>query len=211
MRFRSSLPLLIVGGIVASTALAGCSAGGDPDPVFPTAATGLPDATSLSEPGSTVAAGEWGVLQTYDSVGDPRVSVVAMKTGPVRKGTASDLDDVTIPGGLPDDSIAYYANISYSVLEGDHHASPMHQLTAVDTTSDEHATMLSVPSDLMNCPEQETEQATDVKQQAVGCLVFVMPEGTTPDAVVFTATHSDELDTDVSPLTFTLPAAESAS
>lgn len=196
---------------LSALTLTGCSGSEDADPVFPTAAADLPDATALSDAGSTIPHGEWGVLQDYDSIAEPTVSTLAVKTGAVRRGGTSDFDDVMIPGGLPEDSVAYYANIVYSALEGSHSISPMHELVAVDTTTGEYATMLSVPSSLENCPIPATEGATDLRQATVGCLVFVMPKGSTPDAVVFTASHADELDTDVSPLTFALPTAEKAS
>jgi hypothetical protein len=189
----------VLAGVLTTTALAGCSSGSDQggsveDPSglrpSPTATKSFPTPEPVAD-GTTVDAGEWGIVTQHDATnGD---TVFALRVTGVKKGEPGVFKDVQALGGgslTTDEAIAWWIDYDYVVVSGDGTWSPNHLVSAApaDEADQDDLSTLSVPADLVQCRQSRTETALgELGLVQHGCLTAAATDGVVPAAVAFSS------------------------
>ena len=189
----------VVAGVLTMTALAGCSSGSDSggsveDPSglrpSPTATKSFPSPEPVAD-GTTVDAGEWGIVTQHNSTnGD---TVFALRVTGVKKGEPGIFKDIQDLGGgslTTDEAIAWWIDYDYVVLAGDGKWSPNHLVSAApaDEADRDQLSTLSVPARFVQCRQSRTETAFgELGLVQHGCLTAAATDGVVPAAVAFSS------------------------
>lgn len=200
MTKRTPFRTVLFASALAMLVFSGCS--GSTEPVRPTAApaTDAPTATEPIADGSTVAAGQWGVVRYLST--DDQESLAAIRTTATVAGKKGDFADVTVPGLTNVDELTpYFVSYSWVTLSGDDHFSPTQNL--VGQGADDLVT-LQVPSDLRRCDPPESENfGWKLGYEIHGCAVVASASGP-PTSLVFQGPEGSSAE-----VTFQVPAPAS--
>ncbi len=200
--------LLVVAGTAAAlvVSLAGCSSQSDvPNGGVPLEATAT--ATfARAEPvadGTTVAAGDWGIVRAADPSDGDRI--VALRVTAVTEGEPGDFSGVrSLSGGsMSDDAVGWWVDYDWVLVDGAGSWYPNHWMRAETSDADrDDLSTLSVPDDLQHCrhPERESfeDDSTGLVQHV--CLTASATGGVRPTALTFSGTPGSTQD-----VTWSLP------